>query len=252
MKHLFLAILTVVTLLFAQPLAAATNQVFNDEQKKAIEDIVRDYITSHPDAIFEAYLKPQPNKYEPIKVEQPIVSDENYVRLLKNPGNIVMGNPNGDVTVVEFFDYRCGYCKSAISTVKAFLEQDKRTKFIFVEYPILSRESVLAASGAMAANKQGKYLGMHFALMETIYDLNLPNILRMAEANKLDVEKLKTDMQSAELGSALQSNGQIGMELGITGTPTFLIGKKIYKGVLSLDKLKGLVAAERGIVSAKK
>jgi protein-disulfide isomerase len=157
----------------------------------------------------------------------------------------VAGNPKGDVTVVEFFDYRCGYCKRVTPVLKELMAGDPNLRVVFKELPILSPESNLAAKAALAAEAQGKYLPFHEALMASDSSLSMPDILQLATALKLDTAKLQADMNKPEIQAAIQKNHALAQAVGITGTPAFIIGPELVPGAIELPALKELIAKAR-------
>jgi protein-disulfide isomerase len=218
---------------------------FSAGQKAAIEQIVRDYLMKNPQVIFEAarsYQEQQQRQRDENAKAQLMSMSEDVFR---DPASPVAGNPRGDVTVVEFFDYQCGYCKTVLDDVRQLLKADPKVRFVFKEYPILGPNSVVAARAALASREQGKYLEFHNALMETKGQLDQAAIERTARSVGIDVERLKRDMAKPEIDQALRRNRQLGDALDIQGTPGFIVGNQIVPGALDLDRLKALVAEAR-------
>lgn len=137
----------------------------------------------------------------------------------------VGGNPNGKVTIVEFFDYQCAHCINMASTMQSISKNHPDVRIVFKEYPIRGPMSELASRAALAANMQGKYTRFNHALLTTNENLNENSILAIAKANGLDVKKLKTDMNSPQVKDIIKANFALAKELGIAGTPAFFIGK---------------------------
>ncbi len=169
--------------------------------------------------------------------------------LARDPDAPVLGNPEGDVLIVEFFDYRCSYCRSVASTVRRTVEADGNIRLVMKEFPILGPPSVLAARAALAAAKQGKYKAFHFALMGQRGDMSLPYLLQVAGNLGLDVERLEQDMQAPDIDRALRRNLDLAQPLGINGTPAFVIGDTLFPGALSGERLRQLVAQNRAKAS---
>ena len=167
--------------------------------------------------------------------------------LFDDPASPVVGNPDSDVTLVAFFDYRCGYCKSAYHTMRAALQQDLRLRVVFKEFPILGLGSVVAARAALAAHRQNPniYVAFHGALMESRGRLTKPLILRVARAMGIDAERLEADMSAPEIDEAIERNLALATTLGINGTPTYVIGDKIVPGAVGLKTMKRLIALAR-------
>ena len=171
--------------------------------------------------------------------------------LFDDPASPIGGNPDGDVTMVEFFDYRCGYCKGVQRTVAAALEQDPSLRVVFKELPVLGLVSVVAARAALAAHRQNpdKYVAFHGALMKSRDRLTKPSILRIARDMGFDAKRLEADMSSPEIDQAIERNLALATTLGILGTPAFVIGDKIVPGAVSLKTMKRLIARARGSIA---
>jgi protein-disulfide isomerase len=226
------------------PLAPAAAQQ-SAPDKSAIEQIVKDYLLAHPEVIVES-LNAFQRKQEAAEVEaqrNALVSRQD--ELFKNPASPVLGNPKGDVTLVEFFDYQCGYCKSVHDDVRRLIDSDTKVRLVYKEFPILGPASITASRAALAAQRQGKYDALHVALMENRGQLDDDKIFRIAGSVGLNLDQLKKDMQAPEIDDALQRNLRLASELNIRGTPAFVVGDQIIPGAVSLDKLKELIAAGR-------
>jgi protein-disulfide isomerase len=156
------------------------------------------------------------------------------------------GNPKGTVTVVEFFDYQCGYCKRVFPSILALIQSDKRIRYVFKELPILGPASMLASRAAIAAWEidQKKYLPFHTALMASRGRLNEGKILRIAKDSGINPDELQKQMKEPEVFQELQNNLNLAQALNINGTPAFIIGNQIIPGAVSLDELKRMVEAE--------
>jgi protein-disulfide isomerase len=173
-----------------------------------------------------------------------VVSDRQS-EIFDDPATPVGGNPHGDVTIVEFFDYRCPYCKRMQPELQALLDQDRKLRFIYKEMPVLGHASVVAARAALAAQRQGKYEAFHVAMMGTKGQITEDTVDRIAESVGLDVDWLKQDMAAPEIMRALRVNLALANALNIHGTPGFIIGNRIVMGALDLDTLKNMIAAAR-------
>jgi protein-disulfide isomerase len=166
--------------------------------------------------------------------------------IFDDPATPFGGNPHGDVTIVEFFDYRCPYCKQLQPALLTLLDQDHKLRFVYKEMPILGSASVLAARAALAAWRQGKYEAFHAAMMGTKGAITENTVDEIAESVGLDVQWLKQDMATPKIVQALKDNLALANALNIHGTPGFIIGNRIVAGVpLDLDALKNIIAATR-------
>jgi protein-disulfide isomerase len=165
--------------------------------------------------------------------------------IFDDPTTPVGGNPKGDVTIVEFFDYRCPYCKRVQPELQALLDQDRKLRFIYKELPILGPASVIAARAALAAQRQGKYEAFHAAMMGTKGQITEDTVDKIAESVGLDIDWLRQDMAAPEIVQALRANLVLANALNIHGTPGFIIGNRIVMGGIDLDTLKNMIGAAR-------
>lgn len=205
-----------------------------------IEQIIKEYIQNHPKEMIDSvenFGKQQQIDMNKAASEQ---IQKNSDWLLKNPHHAQAGNPKGDVTIVEFFDYNCGYCKQALSDLMKLLDQDKKVRLVFVEIPILGQSSEEAARWALASLKQDRYLEFHIALMGHKGPLDEGAILQYAQKVGLDVEKLKKDRLDPENDKIIAENLNMARTLGIQGTPAFVVGDELIRGYVGAD---GLLAA---------
>lgn len=174
------------------------------------------------------------------------VSLAKYAELLKNDPNApVMGNPDGDVTLVEFFDYNCPYCRRAGTAVKALIEADPNLRVVYREWPILGDASVVATRASLAAREQGKYEEMHWALMGLEGRVNENAVMRVASSLGMDVDQLKADMQLPAIDQHIATSMEISRGLGFNGTPSFVIGGQTVPGFVEQDELARLVEEAR-------
>ena len=174
-------------------------------------------------------------------------SGANTVRLqLEQDSNSPnLGNPDGDVTVIEFFDYNCPYCRKAGQTVQELLASDANVRVIYREWPILGEDSVFASRAALAARAQGKYEEFHWALMNGEGRASEASILKLARDLGLDVEKLQADMTSPAVEAHIAQSSALARTLGFTGTPAFIVGDRTAPGMLSTDEITAMVAEAR-------
>ncbi|MDX2257813.1 MAG: DsbA family protein [Hyphomicrobiaceae bacterium] len=209
---------------------AAAKAPFSEEQKAGIRDVVREYLLKNPELFLDiqSELEKKLEEIQSARLETAV--KENAADLFRRSEAPIAGNPQGDITVVEFFDYNCGYCKRGLGDVAKLIETDKKVKVVFKELPILSKGSEEAARVALAAKKQGKYWEVHSALLSSKGKLDGESALGIAGKLGLDVAKLKADMTSAEVDAELLSVQGIAQKMGISGTPYFLVGDKAIPG----------------------
>ncbi len=238
------ALATAAALILAAP-GAFAQTALTPEQQKHVEDIVKRIIKDQPRLILDALqdLRRQEEAEAQAKALKAVKDKRDEI--VKDPTAPVAGNPDGDVVVVEFFDYRCPYCKSVAERVIQTAKKDGNVKVVFKELPILGPESVFASRAALAAQRQGKYLEFHIALMNAKERLTDAVTLRIAAGIGLDVEKLKKDMASPEISRILEKNTDLAEELNIRGTPAFIIGDQLVPGAIDTDNLEKLIAQAR-------
>jgi protein-disulfide isomerase len=232
---------------YAEEPAASSSAAFSDEQKKAIGEIVKDYLTKNPEVLVEVQsaLEAKLEKEQGEKLKTFL--SENAKDIYRNPDSTVAGDPNGDITVVEFFDYNCGYCKRGLSQVQKLIQTDEKIRFVFKELPILSKGSEETARAALAAKRQGKYWEFHQAMLTAKGQSNEASSLKAAEALGLDMAKFKTDMASDAVKEELGKMKELAKKMGINGTPHFLVGDKSIPGAPEdlHDQLEAMVSEFR-------
>ena len=221
-----------------------TLSVFNPDEEKRIKQLVLEAILQKPEILREASRILNKKEQEAKAASIKTVLNKRKDELERTRNAPVLGNPNGDVTVIEFFDYNCVYCKRAAEIVKNLIVADKNVRLVFREWPILNKGSMFAARAALASRKQGQYEDMHWALM-TQPRANEVTVLKVAKNLGLDIERLRKDMASADVQSHISLSMKLARSLGITGTPTFVVGDILKPGVISLTDLRKLVAKAR-------
>lgn len=227
-----------------QPAPAAKSS-FSPEQVQELQGLVRDYLMAHPEILADVSqaLERKQAAEQQAKAEKYLV--ENKPKVFTSGNDVVIGNPKGDVTVVEFFDYNCGWCKKAIDDVQSLIKKDPRVRVVLKEYPIFGGpQSVVAARAAMASIKQNKYWEFHNALMRE-KQVTEQNLYVVAQRVGLDVAKLKADMADKKLESAIQQNIEIGQGLGIEGTPGFVIDSHVNVGYVPADGMHQMLTEIR-------
>ncbi len=210
--------------------------------KAEVEKIVQDYIMNNAEVILQSV-----NDYQTkgVAEAQQQALQANARKIFENDMTPVAGNPDGDVRVVEFFDYNCGYCKRVVGDVNKLIENDDQVKLILIDYPILDPTSETAARWAMAADKQGKYLEFHNALLTKNERISDELLEATAKDLKLDVDQLKKDAASEEISVYLEGNRALAQSLNINGTPAFIVEDEIFPGAISYDSMKQAVDSKR-------
>jgi protein-disulfide isomerase len=225
--------------------SAARAAEFSPEQRRAIEAIIHDYMSQHPDVILDAVQAAEDKMKADAQGKAATALVGRRAEILQDPASPVAGNPKGDVSLVEFFDYRCPYCKEVEPALEALLGQDRDLRFVYKEFPVLGPSSVTAARAALAARNQGKYAAFHRAMMALKGRIDDDAVFKVAGSVGLDLDRLKRDMAAPEIDRALKANIALAEALDIRGTPAFVIGNQIEPGAISLDDLKQLIDAAR-------
>ena len=226
--------------------AAATHDLPVD----AIRQIVRDYLLEHPELLIEVQRALQA-KQEADEAEQDRLAIERYHdEIFRDPEAPVAGNPDGTITLVEFFDYQCGYCKRVKPTLETLLAENDDLRLVYKEFPILGLESADAARAALAARAQGLYEPFHWALLEVQGSLDSDTVMEVARSVGLDDERLARDMADPAIAQAIERNHALADALGIRGTPGFVIGDRLIRGALPIARFRTAIADARAALEA--
>jgi protein-disulfide isomerase len=234
-----------------QPAASASSAgagVFDDKQRAAIHEIIKDYLLNNPEVMLDVQnaLEARMEKVQAEKLKTALQS--NAADIFRRKDAPIAGNPNGDIPVVEFFDYNCGYCKKAFGDIAKLIEQDSKIKLVLKELPILSKGSEEAARVALAARIQDKYWPVHRALLGIRGEVNEQTALRVIEKiGGIDMAKLKKDMGSEAVSGEIAKVRDLAQKMGIQGTPHFLVGDRAIPGAPGnlLEQIRGHVAELR-------
>ncbi len=228
--------------LWAPVLAQPAGSPSDPAWQQSVERVVEQFIRTHPQVIEEALqaLGAKREAEERERVKSVIVAHR--AELLNDPTSPVGGNPGGEVTVVEFFDYRCPYCRRVASVVAQLQKDDPQVRIVYKEFPILGEASELAARAALASQAQDRHQAFHDALLAAKDELSREQVLRIAAEVGLDVQRLAADMQNPELSTIIDHNRALARELGITGTPAFVVGGELHLGALDVSQLAELVS----------
>ncbi len=233
--------------LAALPAFAQSDAPVSADERAKIERVIVDLLEREPELVIGAIQEFQRRQ----RAAQIVPKLAQYRDYLENDDNYpVLGNPDGDVTVVEFFDYRCGFCKRHFPAVMTLLEEDKNIRFVPRQFPVLDRPgepqiSMLAARAAMAAHAQGKFEDFHIATLTHQGSLSEDDVYGIAERVGLDMEQLRRDMNSALNDKIITNSLSIGRDLGFSGTPSYIIGNDVILGAEGLDALRARVDAAR-------
>ncbi len=242
-----LAVLGAITAWFALDpgFGRSKSDVATSMPPDAFERRVRDYLLKNPEVIVEAVQRLEARRYATEESEVQAVLKSRADEVFRDPASPVVGNPDGDVTVVEFFDYNCPYCRKVAGVVQEVEAGDSQLRFVYKEFPILGPNSVFAAKAALAAHRQGRYAEFHKALMQARGAADQTSVVRMAAELGLDETRLKADMADPAIQSALDRNLDLARALRIAGTPGFVVGDEILRGATDVGTLRKLVDKAR-------
>lgn len=228
----------------AGPAANSAQGVFTAEQRKAIESIIKEYLVQNPDVMVEVTKELEKRQTALQADEHKKVIVDQKSSLFGAPTDFVLGNPKGNIAVVEFLDYNCGWCKKAVDEMTKLTKADPNVRVIFKEFPIFGEDSIAAAKAAMASVRQNKYWDFHVALMKE-RRVTKDNVYKIAEKVGLDVARLKVDMADPKIEEALKETQQVAQALGIEGTPGFIVDTRVNVGFVPADGLKEMIAEVR-------
>ncbi|HEY0276615.1 MAG TPA: DsbA family protein [Paenirhodobacter sp.] len=233
----------------ALPAGAVDLSAMTASEKAAFGQAVRDYLMQNPEVLVEAINALEQRQQASAQQTDKAIVQSNQRAIFTDPDDWVGGNPKGDITIVEFMDYKCGYCKKAYPDVTKLLKSDGNIRFVVKEFPILGPQSELGARFAVAVRQvagDAAYEQVHDALMTTRGDLTPDALKRMAKAQKLDADAIMTRMDSPEVTAVLQKNMELAQKMTINGTPAFVIGNDMLRGYAPFDAMQQIVHDQRG------
>ena len=235
-------------LALAVPQASRADE-FSASQRGEVERIVREYLVAHPEVIQEAMGELE-RRQSAAETEKHKAAIQQYSKsIFSSPRQVVLGNPDGNVTFVEFFDYNCGYCKRAMDDMLALLKDDPKLKVVLKEFPVLGPGSVEAAQVAVAVRMQDKtgkkYLEFHQKLLGGRGQADKARALAVAKDIGLDMGRLDKDLASPEVKATLQESFKLAEALGMNGTPSYVIGDNVIVGAIGLAGLQEKINTSR-------
>jgi protein-disulfide isomerase len=243
---------TLCALAFAGALMIGTAlpvMALDAKDRAEIEAIIKNYLLKNPEVLRDAIMELQKREAES-EAKQRAVAVKTHEKLIyESPRGVVVGNKSGDVTLVEFFDYNCGYCKRALEDMSALMKADPKIKFVLKEFPVLGQGSLDAAKVAIAVRMQdkdgSKYLDFHRRLLTGRGEANSARALAAAKDAGLDMAQIEKDLKSAEIEATLVESATLADALGISGTPSYVIGGEVVPGAVGVSALKKRVDAVR-------
>jgi protein-disulfide isomerase len=228
---------------------APAAQNFSADQRHEIEGIIKTYLVAHPEVLQDAMdaLDKQQKQVDADKAR--VTIKDNNATIFNSPHQVVLGNPQGSLTMVEFFDYNCGFCKRALPDMMSLLKTDPDLKFVLKEFPVLGPGSVEAAHVAVAARMQDptgkKYIEFHQKLLGGRGPADKARALAVAKEVGFDMTRLEKDMDSDEVKTTIDEDMKLADALGVNGTPSYVVGNEVVVGAVGLDELKQKIEAER-------
>ena len=241
-----MALSIAAALLFAWP-AIAPAQTFSPDQRQQIETIIKDYLIAHPEVVQDILAAVDKHQKEAEAAKAAATIKANQATLFNSPHEVVLGNPHGSVTAVEFFDYNCAYCKHALPDMMKLLQTEPNLRFVLKEFPVLGPGSVDAAHVAVAARMQDptgtKYIEFHQRLLGGRGQADLTRALAVAKEVGFDMARLQKDMSSPEVKTTIDEDMKLADAIGVDGTPSYVIGDHLVVGAVGFDELKQKLAA---------
>jgi protein-disulfide isomerase len=230
------------------PQPANAQQSFSADQRTALEAIVKEVLLKNPEIIQEALVELERRQQQAQVDAQKQVLVTERAAIFDAPKNAVAGNPQGDVTLVEFFDYNCGFCKRSLVDLQELIKGDPKLRVVLKDFPVLGADSVEASRVAIAVKNQlkgEKYWNFHVALMGVRGRVNGAKALEVAKEQGANLDQVRKDMESAETRAAIEETVVLGDRLGLTGTPAFIIADEIVFGAVGVEQIKTRIDAVR-------
>ena len=245
LKAAILACLISVGLSVPSHAESANSDPSADPEKAKIESIVRDYILNNPEIVVEAFSRFEEQEQLRTETEAQAALQKYRDELFNSDGDYAAGNPNADVTVVEFFDYNCGWCRRATPVLLDLLDSDPNLRVVFKEFPIRGKDSDAVAKASLASARQDKYFELHSAAMQAEGNMDIERFEDLAKQVGADLKQLKKDMEDPDIEKVIGRNLALANMLYIEGTPTFLVEDTIVRGWPGPDGMRDLIAAAR-------
>ncbi|MGJ8583000.1 MAG: DsbA family protein [Marinosulfonomonas sp.] len=244
-----LAYTALATVMLAMPASAFDLSAMSDSERQVFRDEVRSYLLDNPEVLMEAIAVLEQRKSEAQMNQDEMLVQVNADALFSDDYSYVGGNPDGDITVVEFLDYKCGYCKKAHPEVTELINSDGNIRYIVKEFPILGDQSVLAARFAISTlNNLGAeaYEQVHDALMVQRGDISEASLRRVAADLDLDADTILEGMDAEDVNNVIAANHALAQRMQISGTPSFIMGDQMLRGYVPLDGMVEIIDELRG------
>jgi len=238
----------IFALFAALPAAAFDIDVMTDAEREAFRSEIRAYLLENPEVLMEAIAVLEERRNQGAQAAEVAMLEENREGIFNDGYSFVGGNPDGDVTIVEFLDYRCSFCKRVYPSVEELIASDGNIRFIVKEFPILGEASVLGSRYAIATKRiegDEAYKAAHDALMILRGHLNDAALTRISDQNGFDHDAILAEMGSEDITEIIATNRALGNRLEIQGTPSFVMGDNFVRGFVELDQMRAIVEAVR-------
>ncbi|PHP27355.1 DsbA family protein [Limimaricola cinnabarinus] len=238
-----------VTLALAGPAAALDLDAMSEGEREAFGAQVRAYLLENPEVLMEAIAVLDQRQAEAAAQGDSAMIAAYSDALFDYEGDWQGGNPDGDITVVEFMDYKCGYCRRAFPEVEELVESDGNIRYILKEFPILGEQSLMASQFALAVRAlegDAAYKQAHNALMTMRSDVTEESLKALADSLDADFEAVQQEMESPEVARVIAENRQLAQAMQVSGTPSFVMGEQMLRGYVPLAQMREIVSAERG------
>jgi protein-disulfide isomerase len=235
-----LSVIAAATMALAAPSRAQTAD-FTEQQRGAIREIVKDFLLKNPEVVQEALIELERRQKEKETETRLRITQDKSSPLYTAKHDVAFGNPAGNVTIVEFFDYNCGFCKRALGDLQKLVAEDKQVRVITKDFPVLGPGSLEAATVALAAKQQlspDKVWAFHQKLLATRGQVGRAQALDAAKDAGADMTRLAKDLESPAVRAAIDENVRIADTLGLTGTPSYVVGDEIVVGAVGFAELK--------------
>ena len=234
--------------LFVVPQAASA-QSFTDAQRSEIQKIIKEYLLANPEVLEEVSAELNKRQQAAETAKQAAGVKKHSDALFNSPRGVIVGGRDGDVNFVEFFDYNCGFCKKAMADMMDLMKDDPKLRVTLKEFPVLGQSSVEAAQVAVAVRMQDpsgkKYLDFHQKLLNSRGQIDKAKAVAAAKDSGLDMARLERDMASPEVKATLEENFKIAEDMGLNGTPSYVIGDQVVVGAIGAEALKEKIATAR-------
>jgi protein-disulfide isomerase len=227
----------------------ASAQSFTDAQRSEIQKIIKEYLLANPEVLEEVSAELTKRQAVADAAKQASAVKKHSEALFNSPRGVTVGARDGDVNFVEFFDYNCGFCKRAMTDMMELMKDDPKLRVVLKEFPVLGQSSVEAAQVAVAVRMQDpsgkKYLDFHQKLLNSRGQIDKAKAMSAAKESGLDMARLEKDLASPEIKATLQENFTMAEDMGLNGTPSYVIGQQVVVGAVGVEALKEKIAAAR-------